>query len=323
VKFLIIQTAFIGDVILATPIIEKLNTFFSNSKIDFLLRKGNEGLLENHPYVSKILIWDKKQNKQKNLITILKSVRAEKYDYVINLQRFFSTGFITVFSKGKITIGFDKNPLSFLFTKSIKHKIGNNIHEIERNQNLITGFADNTLVKPKLYPSENDFKSVEEYQSQPYICIAPISVWFTKQFPAEKWIDLINKIEQKIYLIGGEEDFEKCENIIKNCQHKNISSLCGKLSLLQSAALIKRAKMNYVNDSAPMHIASAMNAPTTAIFCSTIADFGFGPLASNSKIIETKEKLTCRPCGLHGLETCPEGHFKCSYNINIENLTLQ
>ena len=67
-KFLIIQTAFIGDVILATPIIEKLNTFFSNSKIDFLLRKGNEGLLENHPYVSKILIWDKKQNKQKNKV---------------------------------------------------------------------------------------------------------------------------------------------------------------------------------------------------------------------------------------------------------------
>ncbi len=99
-------------------------------------------------------------------------------------------------------------------------------------------------------------------------------------------------------------------------------NLCGKLNILQSAALIRNAKMNYVNDSAPMHIASAMNAPTTAIFCSTIPDFGFGPIASNARIIETKEKLSCRPCGLHGLKRCPEKHFKCSYNIDIENLTL-
>jgi heptosyltransferase-2 len=322
VKFLIIQTAFIGDVILATSIIEKLNIFFTDSKIDFLLRKGNEELLKDHPYISKILIWEKKRNKQKNLINILKLVREEKYDYVINLQRFFSTGFITSFSKGKKTIGFDRNPFSFLFTKKIKHIIGNNIHETERNQDLIVDSTDNIAVKPKLYPSEDDFKSVEKYKSQPYICIAPISNWFTKQFPEEKWIDLINKIEWKIYLIGGKEDFEKCENIIKSCHQKNILNLCGKLNILQSAALIRNAKMNYVNDSAPMHIASAMNAPTTAIFCSTIPDFGFGPTASNARIIETKEKLSCRPCGLHGLKRCPEKHFKCSYNIDIENLTL-
>ena len=113
---------------------------------------------------------------------------------------------------------------------------------------------------------------------------------------------------------------DNCDNIIKNCQHKNISNLCGELSFLQSAALIKNAEMNYVNDSAPMHIASSMDAPTTAIFCSTIADFGFGPLASNSKIVETKEKLNCRPCGLHGLKKCPEKHFKCATTININDL---
>ena len=90
-KFLIIQTAFIGDVILATPIIEKLNSFFSTAKIDFLLRKGNEGLLENHPKINKVLIWDKQKNKQKNLLRIMRTIRSEDYDYVINLQRFFST----------------------------------------------------------------------------------------------------------------------------------------------------------------------------------------------------------------------------------------
>ena len=317
-RFLIIQTAFIGDVILATPIIEKLNTSFSNSKIDFLIRKGNEGLLKDHPYIYKILIWDKKRNKYKNLIKILRLIRREKYDYVINLQRFLSTGFITSFSKAKITIGFNKNPLSFLFTKSITHKIADNIHEIERNQNLIADITqDKTIVGPKLYPSEYDLKSVDKYQSQPYVCIAPISVWFTKKLPAKEWIKLINKIKQKIYLIGGEVDFEECNNIIRDCQHKNISNLCGKLSFLESAVLIKKADMNYVNDSAPMHIASAMNASTTAIFCSTVPYFGFGPLANNSKIIETKEELTCRPCGLHGLKECPKGHFRCATTINL------
>ena len=319
-KILIIQTAFIGDVILATPIIEKLHKFFPNAKVDFLLRKGNQGLLENHPHITKVLIWDKKKNKQKNLIKILQSVRNEKYDYVINLQRFFSTGFITTFSKGNTTIGFDKNPFSFLFTNSIKHKIENGVHEIERNLNLIAEITDNKVINPKLYPSKKDLKAVENYLSQPYICIAPISVWFTKQFPAEKWIELIDKIEQNIYLIGGNEDFEKCENIIKNCQHNNVMNLCGKLSLLQSAALIKNAEMNYVNDSAPMHLASAMDASTTTIFCSTIPDFGFGPLASNSKVVETKEKLDCRPCGLHGFKKCPEKHFKCANNILIQDI---
>lgn len=319
-KFLIIQTAFIGDVVLATPIIEKINVFFPKSKIDFLLRKGNEGLLKNHPIINKVIVWDKKNNKQKNLIKILKSIRFEKYDYVINLQRFFATGFITAFSKAKFTIGFDKNPLSFLFTKRVKHKIGTSIHEIERNHNLIKSFTDNIVEKPKLHPSEYDLKSVEKYQDQTYICIAPISIWFTKQFPPEKWIDLINKVKHTIYLIGGKEDFEKCENIIKNCQHKNILNLCGELSFLQSAALMKNAKMNYVNDSAPMHIASAMNASTTSIFCSTIVDFGFGPLSNNIKVVQTKEKLDCRPCGLHGLKKCPEGHFKCATSIQVNEI---
>ena len=83
---------------------------------------------------------------------------------------------------------------------------------------------------------------------------------------------------------------------------------------------MQNAKMNYVNDSAPMHIASAMNAPTTAIFCSTIPAFGFGPLSDNSKIVETLEKLDCRPCGIHGYSACPKGHFKCGFGIEIKNV---
>lgn len=322
VKFLIIQTAFIGDVILATPIIEKLHKFYPDSQIDFLLRKGNENLLRNHPYVSNLLIWNKKENKLKNMFRIIKKIRSKKYDYVINLQRFASTGIITSLSNGKIKVGFNKNPFSFTFTRKFKHEIGNGKHEVERNIELIEEITDNSTFKPKLYPSGEDFQIVSEYKMRPYICIAPTSVWYTKQFPAEKWVDLIHKIDSKyhIYLVGGPDDKESCNQIISQSEKSNISNLCGKLSFLQTSALMSNATMNYVNDSAPMHMASAMNAPTTAIFCSTVPNFGFGPLSDQHKIIETKEKLDCRPCGLHGFKDCPKGHFNCAFTIESDQL---
>src|ERR1700712_976996 len=122
-KFLIIQTAFIGDVVLATALIEKLKNFFPDAEIDFLLRKGNESLLTDHPKLNEILIWDKKKNKQKNLFELLKRIRQKRYDKVINVQRFLATGLLTALSGAVETIGFDKNPLSFLFSKKIKHQI--------------------------------------------------------------------------------------------------------------------------------------------------------------------------------------------------------
>ncbi len=332
-KFLIIQTAFIGDVILATPIIEKLHEYYPDAQIDFLLRKGNESLLEGHPYLHQVLIWDKKENKTKNLFQMISQVRAKKYDYVINIHRHFSSGLITVLSGADTTIGFDKNPFSFLFTKKVKHIItpfsfgeGQGVrlskHEVERNIDLIASISDNKLTKPKLYPSESDYKFTLQYKSQKYICIAPTSVWFTKQFPAHKWVELLQKFqaEYKVYLLGGITDKAFCDDLIQSSQRINIENLSGKLTLLQSAALMKDAKLNYVNDSAPLHIASAMNAPVTAIYCSTIPEFGFGPLSDNSRVVETTLNLGCRPCGLHGFDACPQGHFLCAGSIEVTSL---
>jgi heptosyltransferase-2 len=99
-----------------------------------------------------------------------------------------------------------------------------------------------------------------------------------------------------------------------------VKNLAGSLSLLQSAALMKGAVMNYVNDSAPMHLASATDAPVTVIYCSTIPAFGFGPLSPVSKIIEAEESLDCRPCGLHGFKNCPKGHFRCAETISVKRV---
>ena len=321
-RFLIIQTAFIGDVVLATGIIEKIHQAYPEVQIDFLIRKGNEGLLANNPFLNEVLIWTKKENKWKNLFKLLQQIRSRKYDKVINLQRFASTGFLTAFSNAKEKIGFDKNPFSFLFSKKIKHIMNDGRHEVERNHELIKDFTDAHFAKPKLYPSENDFKSIENYTTQQYICLAPSSVWFTKQYPVEKWIELINETPSfiKIFLLGGKEDKDICETIASSSTNKNTEVLAGKLNFLQSAALMKNAVMNYVNDSAPLHFASAMEAPVTAIFCSTIPAYGFGPLSSNSLIVETKEVLSCRPCTLHGRKACPLVHYKCAFTIETTQL---
>lgn len=321
-SFLIIQTAFIGDVILATALIEKLRQHYPEASIDFLVRKGNEGLLVGHPHLRNVLVWNKKESKISNLLKMISRIRANRYDCLINVHRFASSGFITAFSKAKSKIGFDKNPLSFLFNKKIRHEIGS-LHEVERNQKLIAEITDSNHARPRLFPSSSDFEKVKSMKDGSYICIAPTSVWFTKQFPAQKWIEFLNSTRGKFdhtYLLGAPADRDTCESIRIAEVDESIVNLAGKLSFLESAALMKDAAMNFVNDSAPMHIASAMNAPVTAVYCSTVPSFGFGPLSDKSFIVETQEKLTCRPCGLHGYKECPKGHFKCAFEISKEQL---
>lgn len=322
-RILIIQTASIGDVILATPVIEKLHAFYPDAKIDFLIKKGYESLFVNHPFLHQTLTWNKKTAKYKNLFRLLRHIRAQQYDVVVNLQRFASTGFLTAASRAKQKIGFDKNPLSCFFTTKVKHLIDDkNRHEIDRNLSLIVSITDNKRVKPKLYPDGAAFEKVASYKQQEYICVAPASLWFTKQFPETKWIDFLKAIPDSlnVYLLGSKEDTALCERIGTLSAHSKVGNLAGKLSLLESAALMRDAKMNFVNDSSPMHLCSSLNAPTTAIFCSTVVDFGFGPLSDNAVVVETDERLNCRPCGLHGFKSCPKKHFCCAESISIDKL---
>ncbi len=319
-KCLIIQTAFLGDVILATALIEKLHVYYPDCQIDFLLRKGNEALLKQHPILNEVLVWDKQKSKYKNLMRLISKVRQNKYDLVVNLQRFAASGLIAGRSGAKHIVGFDKNPLSFLFHKRYGHQIGDGRLEVERNQQLIEDFTDENYAKPKLYPNQTQTDKVSQYMTASYVCLAPASVWETKRFPEEKWLELIHSealADQVVYLLGGPSDHDLNERILKASHHPNIKNLAGALSLLESAALIKMAAMNYVNDSGPLHLASAMNAPVTAFFCSTVPEFGFGPLSDESITLETNADLACRPCGLHGRKSCPQGHFKCGYEIDI------
>ena len=324
-QILIIQTASLGDVILATPLIESIAMTDAAIKIDFLVRRGAESLFVGHPLLRHVMVWDKSEHKYARLFRILKDIRKTKYDTVINLQRYASSGFLTAFSKANHRIGFNKNPFSFLFDRKVAHVIGTNanVHEIDRNLLLIQD-EFKTVRRVKLYPSEKDYAKVASFKTTSYITIAPASLWETKKFPVEKWIEFIQSTAEhlKIYLIGSPSDEDLCNLIATKCVKHSVENLSGKLSLLQTAALMQDAAMNFTNDSAPQHIASAMNAPVAGIFCSTVPAFGFGPLSEKSFVVETQTRLTCRPCGLHGYKACPEQHFNCAYEIKKEQLLL-
>lgn len=324
-KILVIQTAFIGDVVLATGLLESLHQQYPSAGISILVRKGNEALFINHPYINEVLIWDKKTKKYQNLFQVIKEIRQRKFDLLINVQRFAATGIITIFSGAKTTIGFDKNPLSLLFSKRVKHIFSKgdiDLHEIQRNHQLIASETMPKAARPRLYPSAADYAAVAQYTPSPYICIAPASVWFTKQYPATQWAKLLSLIPKHyaVYLLGAPSDKAICDNILAAANATNAISLAGSLNFLQSAAIMQTAVMNYVNDSAPMHFASSVNAPVTAIYCSTLPAFGYGPLSDNSQIVEVAQDLDCRPCGIHGRKDCPQGHFNCANLINQADL---
>jgi heptosyltransferase-2 len=331
-RILIIQTAFIGDVILATAMIERIRQKISNSaQIDFLVRAGNESLVQNHPHIQQVHIWHKKKNKWKNLIALILKIRREKYDIVFNIQRFFSSGLLTVFSKAPSKIGFEPNPLSFLFTQKYSHGLpikenGEFLHEVQRNDRLLKSFIpDYQLPKaqdlnPSIYFSNEQLNDFKEKTSK-YIVMAPFTVWKTKMWPEEYWKELIQKISHQyaVFIIGSPDDKELANSLVPKNSTFPVANLCGKTSLLDSALLIKNAQRVFANDSAPTHMASCFNTPITSIFCSTISDFGFYPLSKNSTTLEI-DQLDCRPCGVHGKKECPLEHFKCGRDISVEKV---
>lgn len=330
-KILIIQTAYIGDVILATSLIEYIKNTEPTTQIDFLLRDGNQSIITTNPHVKNLFIWQKSKKKYRSLLTLILKIRKENYDCVINIQRFFNAGLVTALSGAKTKIGFDKNPLSFLFTKKIPHKIPHQqgdffYHEVQRNLLLYSVMIKNFTMplaldlKPKIYFNPEDEKIIANLPlKKKYIVIAPSSVWFTKQWPLSKWQELIHHAlsDFQIVLIGAPADKTYLETLVtENC----ILNLAGQLSLRQSALLMKNAVRVFVNDSAPLHLASSVNANTTAIFCSTIPEFGYTPLSDNHKTISLHPRITCMPCGLHGHKSCPLGHFKCAHSLNAETI---
>ncbi len=325
-RILIIQTAFLGDVILTLPLVQVLKQNLHDSKIDFLCIPSTAVLFKHNPLISKLIIYNKRGGD--SFRRIKKEVK-HKYDIVISPHRSVRSSLIAYFSKARKRISFDKSSFNFFFTDKVRYVSG--IHEIQRNLSLLRplGIDESNIVKPELFLDiderskiANMFTDEKINKSDDLVAIAPGSVWFTKRYPKEKFAELLNLLKNtnsKIFLIGGEADSELGKFLISNYENKNIINTIGKLSILESAELIQRCRVLLTNDSAPLHIANSVGTKVISLFGATIPQFGFFPYGENDIILET-EGLACRPCTIHGGKTCPINTFICMHNIKEQTI---
>ena len=328
-KILIVQTAFIGDVVLTLPLVQLLSKTFPHFSIDIIVIPRSAEVLRNHPDVNNIIIYDKYgiDKGVKGFLRLLKFIKSEHYDIAFIPHRSLRSALLAYLGNIGRRIGFNKSAGKILFTDIVKYEKG--IHEIDRNLSLLKPVSIVKVIKepPRLYPASADVVFInkilfeeEILDTSKLIGVAPGSVWNTKRWTKEGYIQLIKKLVARNYivcLIGGKDDVLLCKEIVSTIGRGRVFSTAGKLSLLQSAELIKRCNVLVSNDSAPIHIATAVETSVVAIFGPTVPAFGFAPFGNFDAIIETLG-LKCRPCGIHGGEKCPIGTFECMLKITHE-----
>jgi heptosyltransferase II len=324
-NFLIIQTAFLGDVILTIPLAQEIKRNFTGSHVSFLCIPSTAGILQNHPCIDDVIVYDKRNEDKgiRNFRKLSAKLKGKKFDVLISPHRSSRSSLLSYFTKTPLSISFNKSTFSFLYKTVVDYS--KNLHEIQRNLSLLAplGIISKDIVKPDLYPSDSDKQKVSELLgkfkiNEKFVTIAPGSVWFTKTYPEEKFVSLLKLLKEfnvKVVLVGGEDDAGLCSALIYESKNFNVCNSAGKLTPLQSAELIKRSEVLLTNDSAPLHLANAVGTKVIAIFGATVPEFGFYPYGKDDVIMQT-EGLKCRPCSIHGGEKCPIKTFICMHKID-------
>ena len=326
-NILLIQTAFLGDVILTLPLVQVLKKFFAHAEIHMLTVPRAAGLVENHPCIDRTIIFDKRDTDAGvgGLLRLTRLIRSVRYDVAFVPHRSVRSALVAWLGRIPIRIGFRNSFGRYLYTAMVP--FSGELHEVERCLSLLgpLGIDWGNRELPTLYPSEDDRRRVDHVlfeleivRPSNLIGVAPGTVWKTKRWLPERYADLSKLLAQEqfeVVLIGGEEDVDLCRSIAQMSGSSHVYSTAGRLTLLQSADLIRRCRAVVSNDSASMHIAVAMRTPVVAIFGATVPEFGFYPYGSHDVVVET-HALSCRPCSKHGGDVCPIKTFECMTEIS-------
>jgi len=317
VKFLIIRFSSIGDIVLTTPVIRIIKTQINNSEIHYLTKKENSLILEGNNYIDKLHLYNKDTYNN-----IIEELIDEQFDFIIDLHKNLRTHKL----KSKLKVpDFSFNKLNYKKWLLVNFKINKlpNIHIVDRYLETVSVFDIFNDNKGLDYfiPEKDVLKIDGITQSEKFVAIVIGAKHFTKRMPNEKLIQLINKIEQKIVLLGGKEDVENAK-IIQDSVKKEVYNFCGVISLNQSASIIQQSSIVITHDTGLMHIASAFKKIVISIWGNTVPEFGMYPYLPNekSKIFQV-ENLKCRPCSKIGFKNCPKKHFKCMEQINIDEIS--
>lgn len=331
---LVIQTAFIGDTILTTPLIAELAT---RGPVDVVTTPISATLLQNNPALRQIFVFDKRkaQSGIGGLWAMARTIRRERAALAPAIDRTVAylaqgstrSAVLAVLAGAHERIGFATSPARSMYTRRVPYL--EHQHHAARLWRLAFPYESRSepraeRLRPHLYPGAAERAAVsdllrEHGTSGPFIALAPGSVWGTKRWPY--YAELAQRLAQRmtVAVVGGPDDAPQAEAIAAVVPPDRLVTAVGQLSLLGSAELIGRARALVTNDSSPLHMASAMGTPTVAIFGPTVPEFGFGPLAPRSAVVGHRE-LDCRPCDRHGPRQCPLGHWRCMRELGVDDV---
>jgi len=315
-RVLVIQTAFLGDVVLTTPLLTVLAE--RHGPVDVVTTPAAACLLENHPAVAGVVRYDKHGSARgwRGLRQVGSLLRARRYRSVYLPHRSLRSAVLALWSGAHERIGFAGSGAALTYTRRVARPRGG--HEVERLLALAGSSA--VAVPPvSLTLSPGDHAAAEAWLSAHgvagrFTAMAPGSVWGTKRWPY--YSELASRVDGAVVIVGGPEDVPLARAIVQATDGRLVSA-AGALSLPESAALIQRARVLVTNDSAPLHLATAVGTPVVALFGPTVPEFGFGPRRSGDITLGHRQ-LSCRPCSRHGPEVCPLGHHRCMRELSID-----
>jgi heptosyltransferase-2 len=315
---LVIQTSFLGDMVLTTPLIAYLA---ERGPVDVVSTPAASALLANHPSVRERIVYDKRgaDSGIGGFFRMASRLRGSKYDAAYLAQGSARSGALARVAGIDERVGFATSAGRAFYTTRVAPI--DNLHHAARLLSL--GTRDPLLahsrneLRPRLYPGDSERAAVDAVLAgatdHALFALAPGSVWATKRWPHFPALANALSRDGRVVIVGAEGDRALAREIVAAAP--TAIDATGKLSLLASAELIGRAAILVTNDSSPLHLASAMNTPTVAVFGPTVPEFGFGPLAERAAVAGL-DGLSCRPCDRHGPQRCPLGHWRCMRDVS-------
>ena len=319
---LVIQTSFLGDTVLTTPLLSQLANR-GGGTVDVVSTPAAAALLAHHPALRTIHSYDKRGADRGllGLWRLASRLRAERYDVVFLAQGSWRSAALAFLAGIPSRIGFSTSAGRWLYTKRVPYR--DDLHHAARLLMLARPNGREPTPeerRPSLAPGEQERAAVDELlarhgvqRGERLAALAPGSVWGTKRWPYYPELAQQLAAHARVLVIGSGADATLAQAI--SAAESTAIDATGQLSLLASAELIGRCGVVVTNDSAPMHLASAMGTPTVAIFGPTVPDFGFGPLSPRASVVG-HDSLRCRPCDRHGPQRCPLGHHRCMRDLS-------
>lgn len=313
-KFLILRFSSIGDIVLTTPVVRCLKTQVPHAEVHFATKKAFRTLLADNPYVDKYFLLDG------GLKALVKQLRAERYDYVIDLHHNLRTALIKL-ALGVKSYSFDKLNWEKWLLVNLKINRLPTLHIVDRYLQTVAplGVLNDGQGLDYFVPSTDDvpLATLPATHQQGYVAFAIGGQHATKKLPFERMTELCQLIGQPMVLLGGAEDTDTAQRLIAALPKAPLYNACGRYSLNQSASLVRQATQVYTHDTGLMHIAAAFKKPIISIWGNTVPAFGMYPYATEYVALEVKG-LACRPCSKIGHDRCPKGHFKCMNELVFE-----